>query len=319
MNQALGQVGFTPFLFRTGYIMSYFMEVAMLDFRKPLSRIIPLVLLVSFAAPGQKKSEEPRRWVLGASEIKTVSSTITHKDYELIINLPSGYAKETSRRYPVFYFCDGYYDFPLITMIYYDQLFDKTAPECILVGFSYRGENLDYGPLRGHDLTPTAVAEAPTTGGGPDYLRVIESEFIPYVESHYRVDTAFRALGGSSLGGLFTLYAMFTRPTLFKAYIAVSPAAMWDRGWPVIAEEMYHQQHKDLPVSLYMTGAEKEFSESPAFIEGIKFLGNLLKKRDYQGFRYQFRILDDSYHASSKPEGYTRGMQFIFAPLVGQK
>jgi hypothetical protein len=73
-----------------------------------------------------------------------------------------------------------------------------------------------------------------------------------------------------------------------------------------------------LPVSLYLTNAEKEIAEGPAFFEGIKFLGGILKKRDYRGFMYEFRILDDTYHVSSKPEGYTRGMQFIFAPLVGQ-
>ena len=65
-----------------------------------------------------------------------------------------------------------------------------------------------------------------------------------------------------------------------------------------------------------MTGAEKEFSDNPSFIEGIKFFGQILRKRGYKNFRYEFRVLDDSYHASSKPEGYTRGMQFIFAPLL---
>jgi predicted alpha/beta superfamily hydrolase len=291
----------------------------MIAVRNILTGTLLLFMFVSLSAVAQRKGEEPRRWVLGASEIRQVSSALTHKEYELVINLPSSYGKETSRRYPVFYFCDGYYDFPLVTMIYYDQLFDGTAPECILVGFSYKGEIADYGPLRTHDLTPTEVPGISGSGGGPDYLKVIESEFIPYVESHYRVDTTFRALGGSSLGGLFTLYAMFTRPTLFKAYVSVSPAAMWDRCWLLITEETYHQTHRDLPVALYLTGAEKEFSGDPAFIEGIKFFGQVLKKRDYDGFRYQFRVLDDSYHASSKPEGYTRGMQFIFEPLVTRK
>ncbi len=280
--------------------------------------LILAVVLGTIPAAGQKK-EEPARWVMGSSEIRGVSSGITHKDYELIVNLPTGYGKEASRRYPVLYFCDGYYDFPLIVMIYNDQVYDKTAPECILVGFSYKGEISDYGPLRAHDLTPTATPEAPASGGGADYLRVIKSEFIPFIESHYRVDTTFRALGGSSLGGLFTLYAMLTEPGLFKAYISLSPAALWDRASLLILEEQFHQKQKDLPVSLYLTGAEKEFAEVPAFIEGIKFFGNVLKKRDYRGFRYEFRILDDAYHASSKPEGFTRGMQFIFAPLVGKK
>jgi len=288
----------------------------MAQVRKCIAPCLLLVVLVSLSGSAQKKSEEPRHWTIGSSEIRTVSSSITNKDYELIINLPSSYAKETFRKYPVLYFCDGYYDFPLIVMIYNDQLFDRTAPECILVGFSYKGDIADYGPLRGHDLTPTASQESPGSGGGPDYLKVIESEFIPFVESHYRADTSFRALGGSSLGGLFTLYTMLTKPALFKAYVAVSPAAIWDRAMLLLLEESYHRQHAELPVALYMTGAEKEFPEAPAFIEGIRFLGEILKKREYRGFRYQYRILDDSYHASSKPEGYTRGMQFIFAPLM---
>jgi hypothetical protein len=250
-----------------------------------LATITTVALMFAADAWGQKATEEPIHYVLGASERKIVASTVAHQDYELIVNLPSSYDKEPSRRYPVFYFCDGYYDFALITMIYYDQLFDQTIPECILVGFSYKGENLDYGPLRGYDYTPTEVQGAGRTGGAPTFLKVIETDFIPYVESHYRVDRSFRVLGGSSAGGLFSLYAMFSHPTLFNAYISISPAILWDRAWLVIMEEQYHQQHQDLPLSLYMTGAEKEFSENPAFVE----------------------------------EGYTRGMQHAFAPLVKQK
>lgn len=284
-----------------------------------LCTILGSLLMFSSTMYAQGTKEEPKHWVLGASEIVDVHSKVNNKDYSLIINLPSSYAQNPSKKYPVFYFCDGYYDFPLVTMIYYDQLFDQTAPECILVGLSYKGENLDYGRLRSYDLTPTKVDSAGGTGGGADYLRTIEEVFIPYVESHYRVDTGFRALGGSSLGGLFTLYAMFTKPALFNAYISSSPAVFWDRGWPILLEEQYHQQHKDLPVALYMTGAEKEFSDSPGFIESIKFYGSLLGKRDYKNFRYQFRVIDDAYHASSKPEAYTRGMQFIFEPLMKSK
>ncbi len=286
--------------------------------RSVLSGIFASALMCSGLMYGQATKDGPKHYVLGASEIVDIHSKVNNKDYALIINVPSSYAQNPSKKYPVFYFCDGYYDFALITMIYYDQLFDKTAPECILVGFSYKGEDLDYGKLRTYDLTPMKIMGADGTGGGADYLKIIEEEFIPYVESHYRADTGFRALGGSSLGGLFSIYAMLTKPSLFNAYISSSPAVSLDRGWLFLQEEQYHQQHKDLPVALYMTGAEKEFSDNPGFIESIKFFGSLLGKRKYENFRYQFRVLDDSYHASSKPEAYTRGMQFIFAPLMGK-
>lgn len=250
------------------------------------------------------------------TEIREVHSKITGQDYELIINLPYSYRQDSTKHYPVVYFCDGFYDFALLSTIYGDQIFDQTIDECFLVGFSYKGENLDYGKLRTYDYTPTSVGQAGRSGGAPEFLEVVEQEFIPFIEKNYRVDPSFRALGGSSLGGLFVLYSMFTRTDLFNAYIAISPAAMWDRGWLIGIEAEYHAKHADLPVSLYLTGAEKEFSNDPTFIEGIKFFGEVLKKRNYGHFRYEFRVLDDAYHASSKPEGYTRGMQFIFAPLL---
>ena len=250
------------------------------------------------------------------TEIREVHSNITGQDYELIINLPYSYKKDTTKHYPVVYFCDGFYDFALLSMIYADQIFDKTIHECFLVGFSYKGENLDYGKLRTHDYTPTSQGLFSPGGGAPDFLKVIEQEFIPFIEKNYCVDTNFRALGGSSLGGLFTLYALFTQPNLFNAYIAISPAANWDNDWLFGYEEEFYKQYPSLPVALYMTGAEKEFADYPEFLQGIKRFDEVLKKHNYKNLRYNFRILDDMYHASSKPEGYTRAMQFIFEPLL---
>lgn len=266
------------------------------------------------ASFGQGQKGETRKYTLGNTEYQEIASKITQEHYELIVALPYTYAQDTAKRYPVVYFCDGFYDFPLFWMIYADQIYDKTISECILVGFSYKGEHLDYGKLRTRDYTP--ISSGPGTGGGPEFLKVVEREFIPFVEKHYRVDPGFRALGGSSLGGLFVLYTMFSRPELFNAYMAVSPAVVGGNGWLFNLEEQFHSQHKALPVSLYMTGAEKEFADQPAFFEGIKFFGEVLKKRDYERFRYQFRVLDGAYHAGSKPEGFSRAMQFIFAPLV---
>lgn len=59
-----------------------------------------------------------------------------------------------------------------------------------------------------------------------------------------------------------------------------------------------------------MTVGEKEF-----LINGVKLFNETLQIHKYEKFRYQFRILENTYHAGSKPEGYTRGMQFIFEPL----
>ena len=249
-------------------------------------------------------------------EIREISSKVTGKDYELIINLPYSYYKDTTKYYPVVYFCDGYYDFPLLSMIYANTFYDKRVTECFLVGFSYKGKIDDYGPLRIYDYTPVKDKYFNIGGGAPDFLKVVEEDFIPFMEKNYRVDPSWRALGGSSAGGIFTLYVMFTKPELFNAYMAISPATLWADSWIFKYEEEFAQNHPDLSVSLFMTGAEKEIAEDPRFIQSIKDFDQVLQKRSYVDFRYKFRLLEDAYHASSKPEGYTRGMQFIFEPLL---
>jgi uncharacterized protein len=53
------------------------------------------------------------------------------------------------------------------------------------------------------------------------FLSFIEKELIPSIEKTYRTNGQ-RILKGQSLSGLFTLYALLTKPTLFEAYIGHS-------------------------------------------------------------------------------------------------
>lgn len=245
-----------------------------------------------------------------------VTSSVNGKTYELIIQYPYSYKTDTTKQYPVVYFCDGYYDFALFTAIYGSLIYDQRMTECFLVGFSYVGENIDYGPLRFHDYLPTYDPERQFGGGAPEFLKIVEQDFIPYIEKNFRIDPSWRALGGSSAGGMFALYTLFTNPNLFNAYMAISPAAEWDHHWLFKYEENYSKAHKELPVSLYMTGAEKEFPDNPGYLYSIKQFNQVLKNRNYTKFRYKFRVLDNASHSASKPEGYTRGMEFIFEPFV---
>ncbi len=260
--------------------------------------------------------EKLGNYILEGTEIWEIKSKINNQDYELIINLPYSYKEDIQKKYPVFYFCDGFYDFALFSAIYGQQIYDKLIPECIFVGFSYKGKNLNYGKLRRYDYSPTEILDTTRTGGAPDFLEVVEKEFIPFIQKNYRADTSFRALGGSSMGGLFTVYAMLEKPKLFDAYVAISPSIHYDSSWIFKLEDQYYNENTELPVSLYMTAAEKELPQLPEFVPEIKRLDHVFKNHKYRKFRYQFRVLDDAYHSSSKPEGFTRGIKFIFEPLI---
>lgn len=251
-------------------------------------------------------------------EIREVKSKINNVEYELIINYPYSYFEDTTKYFPVIYFTDGFYDFPLLSSIYGGLSYDQRIPEFIIVGFSYKG-NVDYGSLRMNDYLPATFAGTNIGGGATEFLKVVENDFIPFMENNFRVSKAWRALGGSSAGGVFTLFAMFTNPDLFNAYISISPAVELSNNWMFNFENEFFKKNKDLNVSLFMTGAEKELPERPNFLKSIIELDKILQNRNYNNFKYKFRMLDDAYHSSSKPEGFTRGIQYIFEPLLQLK
>ena len=254
--------------------------------------------------------------VVGNSEVRVLPVSSNGRAYQLYVGLPPSYAKQPNRRYPVLYFCDGYWDFTLFNNILGGLNYDNDAPEIILVGFGYPGANPDVGALRAYDYTPAPKPNDPqakTTGHAAEFLRVVESEFIPFVEREYRVDRSFRALGGSSLGGLFTLYAMLERPGLFQGYVAPSPAVDWGKEWLFGREAEFAAAHQALPARLFMSGAGEE---NAAYLAAVHRFDERLQSRRYAGLHYKFRLVDGERHAGTKPESYNRGVRFLFAPLA---
>ena len=156
---------------------------------------------------------------LSNTEVRVLPTSANGRSYTLHIGLPASYAASPSRKYPVVYSCDGYWDFPLFVASGGNLQYDGAIPDCIFVGIAYSGTSPDVGSLRSLDDTPLDTYNDPgrvSTGYAKEFLDVITAEFIPFVESHYRVDTTFRVLTGSSYGGLFTTYALLQRPGLFQ-------------------------------------------------------------------------------------------------------
>jgi predicted alpha/beta superfamily hydrolase len=259
---------------------------------------------------------EPERETIDHSEVHVLPRSANGRDYRITVGVPDSYASHPDRRYPILYFTDGYWDFKLMKSIVGGLVYDKAMPEAILVGIGYAGDAPDYGRLRRWDLTPVPDAPAEDaaqgeTGHAREFLDVLEHQIMPFVEGRYRADPAYRVLGGSSLGGLFALYVLFTKPALFAAYIAPSPAAEFAHDWLFSYEEAFSKSGRPLAGRLYMTGAA---AEKPGFLAGIKRFDARLRERAYPSLVYQYRLVEGERHAGTKPESFNRGVRFAFAP-----
>ena len=267
----------------------------------------------SFTGPGTESAGQdadkatPKEVVMHGTQVLTIHSSIAGADYDLYIGLPRKY-QDTTLRFPVVYLLDGQYDFPLVNGICGDLYYDGFLPELITVGITWGGEHPNYDSLRTHDLTPTTIKQVPYTGNAPKFLAFIKGELIPYIDSKFRTDRKDRALMGSSLGGLFTLYTMFHETELFTRYILTSPSLQWDNDVVNTYEQAYHATHTRLPARVFMAvsaleGMDKRFN---MFVEQVK-------SRSYKDLQLETRVLEGMGHAGSKPEGYTRGLQSVFA------
>ena len=245
---------------------------------------------------------------IAGSELRTMKSQSTGRDYDLYIHFPSDYGQDKTKKYPVLYILDGQWDFKLVDSVLGGLVYDKFVPEMILVGIGYSGENANYGALRDRDYTPTTALWIKGSGEGPKFLKFLTTELIPFIEANYRADSSRRILQGSSFGGLFTLYAMLTEPGFFSAYIAASPAVSYDNDSTFKQEAEYARAHKELPVRLFLAvSGEEELSGS------VQRFMKTLRSRDYKNLRLETRVIEGERHASNKPEVYNRGLRFAFS------
>ncbi len=280
--------------------------------RSPRALFAILVFLfITAVACAQQVQANPEAFpkvTIAGSEVRTIKSASTGRDYDLYIHIPSNYAQDKNRKYPVLYILDGQWDFKLMDAVLGGLVYDKFAPEMIMVGITYSGVNPDYNSLRAMDYTPTAVHNVPGSGDGPKFLKFLTTELAPFIERTYRADPARRLLQGSSYGGLFTLYALFSGPGFFYGYIAASPALNHDSRYSFKQESEYARTHKELPARLYLAVGGAEGLSAP-----VQEFMRTLQSRNYKGLKLETRVAEGERHAGNKPEIYNRGLRFLFS------
>lgn len=156
-------------------------------------------------------------------------------DRDIVVYLPPGYDDHPSRHYPVLYLHDGQNLFDPATSFVTGRTWQvREAADAaiaageveplIIVGIHNTGER------RMAEYTPVADWRM---GGGEasSYGLLLTRELMPWIAQHYRVrgDRASTGLGGSSLGGLVSLYLGLEYARLFGRLAILSPSVWWSR------------------------------------------------------------------------------------------
>lgn len=273
-----------------------------------MKKIILILLVFGLV---KANAQFPKVDIPGTEVRKITSSVVKDQEYELHISLPNSY-KNSKTNYPVVYVMDAQWDFPLVRSIYGQQYYDGFIPEMIVVGVTWSGPNANPDILRTRDYTPTKEARYTLSGGADNFLSFMKEELFPFIETNYRADSLNRTMIGCSLGGLITLYALFTHTDMFKGYVAASPAIGWDKEVIYKYEKDFYEKSlrikkMDSSIRMYMTIGDVERA-----VPEFERFSDSLKKRNYTSLVFRSKVLENTGHSGTKSETFSRGLQYVF-------
>jgi predicted alpha/beta superfamily hydrolase len=193
--------------------------------RQGIAVIFVLIVCVSTFA------QRPHTLTGDVRSHKNLHSTILNNDREVLVYLPPGYDTAKTRHYPVLYLHDGQNIFDGATAFIPGQEWkvDETAEALINAG---KIEPLiivgiyNAGQERINEYTPVADEKYKLGGRADLYGQMLVRELKPFIDARYRTrrDAAHTGLGGSSLGGLVSLYLALKEPSVFGRVAVVSPS-----------------------------------------------------------------------------------------------
>ncbi|MGO4284877.1 alpha/beta hydrolase [Bosea sp. TAB14] len=205
--------------------------------------------------------------------------------------------------------------------------------DAVVVGIGYPTEGAydsvrrswDYGPPPGQIYPPHAAGGPDVrTGGAEAFLTFIEEELKPLVATRTRIDAAHQAIFGHSFGGLFVLYALFTRPAAFRDWIAISPAIWWEQhnvlrfaAAPAEAVRVFLGVGEyEQALAPFQIGAPDE-SERRGRLEEARTVDEtreMAERLRGYGKPVEFAVFEGETHMSVLPVAINRAIRFAFGP-----
>lgn len=239
----------------------------------------------------------------------------------IAVYLPPGYHEDESRTYPVLYMQDGQNLFDgrasFVPGQHWhlwetaDNLIREGAVEpLIIVGVHHAGEH------RIAEYTPTADPNFKVGGRADLYGRMLVEELKPFVDGAYRTrpGRGQAGIGGSSLGGLLSLYLGLSRADTFGRVIAMSPSLWWDGCWLLRHLDTVARGPKP---KIWLDAGTLEGANTDCHAEALR---DALAARGYApGREVEFMRAEGARHSERDwAHRVHHGLRFAFAPRAAE-
>jgi predicted alpha/beta superfamily hydrolase len=223
--------------------------------------------------------------------LQQIHSDILDEDRTIFIYLPDNW-ENTS--YPVFYILDGEY-----LNLYEEALIATQTNPYIIIGIK-TDEN------RNRDMIPVKVESRKGSGEAAKFLEFLSIELQAYVIKNFNAKSKKILCGGSN-AGLFTIYAMLTKPENFDAYISSSATIGYCSNFMTEKVNQFNPISKLDGKHLFIYYGMKD--PSPRVIGHIESFSKLLSDHFSNNLMIEIKSLENEGHV---PEGGIReGLNFI--------
>ncbi|OGU66711.1 MAG: hypothetical protein A2W30_10160 [Ignavibacteria bacterium RBG_16_36_9] len=262
------------------------------------------LVLIVFLASALFFSVSAQEFNLYNTDKKIIVSKSVDDTFHVFISLPNSY-NDSEKNYPVLYVLDGDIAFGMAASIARYLQIGENIPELIIVGIGYGALDKSGGEKRRRDYRPT------TTRGAENFLKFLEDELIPIIDTNYRTVPKDRTINGYSIGGLFGLYTLFTRPETFSRYIIGSPSLTWDNYSIFDYEASSYDRIGEMNIKLFISVGSEESDEK--YFDPIDKFVTQVQERNYSGLNLEAKVFDGSTHLMGPPESLTHGLISVFS------
>lgn len=258
---------------------------------------------------------------MGELRLHEFASRIFRNPRMLRVWLPPGYnlAENADRPYPVFYLNDGQNLFdPATSFTHIDWQVDEAAdrliregaiPPTIFVGIDNAGvermkEYLPYRTLNPMILKPRGVR----------YPQFLLEEVIPFINQNYRCAKGPEnlALGGSSLGGLISLYVAMAAPGVFGRVLLESPS-LWIGNRQILREA---RSVRNWPGKIFLGIGTREAGrpdKDRQTVENVRELERIFRRAGLDDHRLRVVVDEGATHSESAwASRFPAGLKFLF-------
>ncbi len=203
---------------------------------------------------------------------------------DIIVYLPPDYHESSAARYPVLYMNDGQNLFDVATAFMGNEWgLDETAERLI------RGGEIEpliivgiynTGMERMAEYTP--IKDKRGRGGrARAYGKLIVAELKPLVDREFRTlpDAANTGIGGSSLGGLVSIYFGLKHPEIFGKLLVMSPSVWWANT--AILKDVSRIRHK-IRQKIWLDVGTREDSKPEVCVAHVRMLRDALIEKGWR-------------------------------------